>query len=119
MKAIVTNAAFLFQLYKFNGKNNPSKLDRTQFIGQMFNDFYALRNEGKYNEILDVETDVARSVQMKNLYDLRWEAYMKKRENKIKKEKENILYEKILSDNVKKKAEISEDYPESATKKAR
>jgi hypothetical protein len=84
----------------------------------MFHDFYALRNEGKYNEILDVETDVAPKVQMKKLYDLCEAAYIKKQENKIKKEKDKILYEKFLS-NSAKKAAISEGDPERDTKKAR
>ena len=78
MKSIITDADFLFQKYQYNGKKNPSKLDKTQYIGQIFDDFYALRNEGKYNEILDVETDVAPKVQMKKLYDLREAAYIKK-----------------------------------------
>ena len=119
MKSIITDADFSFQKYQYNGKKNPSKLDKTQYIGQIFDDFYALRNEGKYNEILDVETDVAPKVQMKKLYDLREAAYIKKWENKIKKEKDKILYEKFLSDSAKKKAAISEGDPERDTKKAR
>ena len=85
MKSTVNDKEFDFQLYKYNGKNNPSKLDKSQYIAQMFDDFYALRNVGKYNEILDLETDVSSNKQIKHLFDLRKASYILKRDKKIEK----------------------------------
>lgn len=119
MKSTVNDKDFEFQLYKYNDKKNASKLDKSQYIAQMFDDFYALRNVGKYKEIIDLETDVSPNQQIKHLYDLRKESYILKRDKKIEKKKERILYDKFFSESAKKAAAANRDDSERKNKKVR
>ena len=119
MKSTVNGQGFEYQLYKYNDKKNASKLDKSQYIAQMFDDFYALRNVGKYNEIIDLETDVSPKNQIKHLYDLRAASYILKRDKKIEKKKQRILYDKFLSESAKKAAAANRDDPERKNKKGR
>ena len=120
MKSKVNDQKFDFQLYQYNDKSNASKLDKSQYIAQMSDDFYALKNVGKYKEILHLETDVSTKNQIKHHYDLRKASYILKRDQKIEKKKEQILFQKFLSESAKKAAAAnSDDNPERKNKKVR
>ena len=120
MKDKVNDQEFYFQLYQYNDKPNASKLDKSQYIAQMFDDFYALKNVGKYKEILHLETDVSPKNQIKQLYDQRAASYIFKRGQRIEKKKEKILFKKFLSESAKKAAAAnSDDDPERKNKKGR